>query len=75
MKHDSQPEAYYVHVWIHGIHPMLWRRFLVRSDSTLRRGGSENYLTTYLEDIKTGNTEALDYLIEDLQLWQEWNVA
>jgi hypothetical protein len=35
MEHDSQPEAYYVHVWIRGIHPMLWRRFLVRSDSTL----------------------------------------
>ena len=35
MKQDSQPEAYYVHVSIHGIHPMLWRRFLVRSDSTL----------------------------------------
>ena len=33
MEHDSQPEAYYVHVWIRGIHPMLWRRFLVRSDS------------------------------------------
>ena len=25
-----------------------------------------------LEDIKTRNTEALDYRIEDLQLWQEW---
>jgi len=35
MEHDSQPEAYYVHVWIRGIHPMLWRRFLLRSDSTL----------------------------------------
>ena len=35
MEHDSQPEAYYVHVWIRGIHPMLWRRFLVRSDSAL----------------------------------------
>ena len=35
MEHDSQPEAYHVHVWIRGIHPMLWRRFLVRSDSTL----------------------------------------
>src|ERR1700732_4317611 len=34
-EHDSQPEAYCVHVWIRGIHPMLWRRFLVRSDSTL----------------------------------------
>ena len=35
MEHDSQPEAYCVHVWIRGIHPMLWQRFLVRSDSTL----------------------------------------
>ena len=35
MEHDSQLEAYCVHVWIRGIHPMLWRRFLVRSDSTL----------------------------------------
>src|ERR1700752_3450903 len=35
MEHDSQPEAYYVHVWIRGIRPMLWRRFLLRSDSTL----------------------------------------
>jgi hypothetical protein len=35
MEHDPQPEAYCVHAWIRGIHPMLWRRFLVRSDSTL----------------------------------------
>jgi hypothetical protein len=35
MESNSQPEAYCVHVWIRGIHPMLWRRFLVRSDSTL----------------------------------------
>src|SRR5260370_7168639 len=35
MEDDSQPEAYYFHVWIRGIPPMLWRRFLVRSDSTL----------------------------------------
>jgi hypothetical protein len=35
MEHDSQPEGYCVHVWIREIHPMLWRRFLVRSDSTL----------------------------------------
>jgi hypothetical protein len=34
MEHDSQPEAYCVHVWIRGIHPMLWRRFVVRSDWT-----------------------------------------
>src|SRR5260370_36033928 len=35
MEHDSQPDAYCVHVWIWEIHPMLWRRFLVRSESTL----------------------------------------
>jgi Plasmid pRiA4b ORF-3-like protein len=35
MEHDSQPKVYCVYVWIRGIHPMLWRRFLVRSDSTL----------------------------------------
>ena len=35
MESNSQPEAYCVHAWIRGIHPMLWRRFLVRSDSTL----------------------------------------
>src|SRR5271166_1891011 len=38
MEHDSQPEAYHIHVWIRGIHPMLWRRFLVRSDGN---GNSE----------------------------------
>ena len=26
MEHDSPLEAYCVHVWIRGIHPMLWRR-------------------------------------------------
>src|SRR5690349_7126285 len=35
MDQPSQPEAYLVHVWIRDIHPMFWRRFLVRSDSTL----------------------------------------
>ncbi|MGH9825826.1 MAG: plasmid pRiA4b ORF-3 family protein [Blastocatellia bacterium] len=29
------PEAYLIYVWIKDIHPLLWRRFLVRSDSTL----------------------------------------
>src|SRR6266403_5639305 len=29
-------------------------------------------LDDLLEDIKTGNTEALEYRIEDLQPWQEW---
>src|ERR1700676_1131440 len=29
-------------------------------------------LDDLLEDIKTGDTEALDDPIEDLQLWQEW---
>jgi Plasmid pRiA4b ORF-3-like protein len=35
MEQPPQPEAYFVHVWIRDIHPMLWRRFLVRSDCTL----------------------------------------
>jgi Plasmid pRiA4b ORF-3-like protein len=35
MEPDLQPEAYLIHVWIREIHPMLWRRFLVRSDCTL----------------------------------------
>ena len=35
MDQPSQPEAYLVHVWMREIHPMLWRRFLVRSDCTL----------------------------------------
>jgi len=35
MEHDSQPEAYYVHVWIRGIHPMLWRRFLLLRSCTI----------------------------------------
>jgi hypothetical protein len=29
------PEAYLIYVWIKDVHPLLWRRFLVRSDSTL----------------------------------------
>lgn len=35
MEHDSEPNIYCVNIWIRAIHPMLWRRFLVRSDSTL----------------------------------------
>src|SRR4051812_31247514 len=35
MEQDSQPEAYLLHVWFREIHPMLWRRFLVRSDCTV----------------------------------------
>jgi hypothetical protein len=35
MEHDPQPEAYLLHAWIRDIHPMFWRRFLIRSDSTL----------------------------------------
>jgi hypothetical protein len=35
MENDPQPEAYLLHAWIRDIHPMLWRRFLVRSDCTL----------------------------------------
>ena len=30
-----KPEGYLIHVWIRQITPMIWRRLLVRSDSTL----------------------------------------
>ncbi len=29
------PDAYLLYAWIRDIHPLLWRRFLVRADSTL----------------------------------------
>jgi hypothetical protein len=35
MEQHSRLEAYLLHAWIRDIHPMLWRRFLVRSDCTL----------------------------------------
>jgi hypothetical protein len=35
MEQHPQPEAYLLHAWIRDIHPMLWRRFLLRSDCTL----------------------------------------
>ena len=35
MDATAQATVYLIHAWIRGIHPMLWRRFLVRSDSTL----------------------------------------
>ena len=31
----AAPDAYLVYVWIRDIHPLLWRRVLVRTDSTL----------------------------------------
>jgi hypothetical protein len=31
----AAPDAYLVYVWIRDIHPLLWRRLLVRADSTL----------------------------------------
>ena len=35
MVQESCSEVYQVHVWIRQISPMIWRRLLVRSDSTL----------------------------------------
>ena len=35
MVHEATPEVYQLHVWIRQISPMIWRRLLVRSDSTL----------------------------------------
>jgi Plasmid pRiA4b ORF-3-like protein len=35
MMQDAKSESYQVHVWIRKISPMIWRRLLVNSDSTL----------------------------------------
>jgi hypothetical protein len=35
MTHETVPEVYQFHVWIQQISPMIWRRLLVRSDSSL----------------------------------------
>lgn len=35
MNQESSPEVYQLHVWIRQISPMIWRRLLLRSDSTL----------------------------------------
>src|SRR4051794_41043499 len=35
MADETTPEVYLLHVWIRQISPMIWRRLLVRSDSTL----------------------------------------
>ena len=35
MTHETVPEVYLFHVWIRQISPMIWRRLLVRSDSSL----------------------------------------
>src|SRR5512135_2474026 len=35
MADETTPEVYQLHVWIRQISPMIWRRLLVRSDSTL----------------------------------------
>src|SRR3974377_1168243 len=35
MTHEAVPEVYQFHIWIRQISPMIWRRLLVRSDSSL----------------------------------------
>jgi Plasmid pRiA4b ORF-3-like protein len=35
MDKNPHPDVYQLHVWIRQISPMIWRRFLIRSDSTL----------------------------------------
>ena len=35
MKNESGAEVYLLHVWIRQISPMIWRRILVRSGSTI----------------------------------------
>lgn len=32
--HDDLVEIYQLRIWIKGISPMIWRRLLVKSDST-----------------------------------------
>jgi hypothetical protein len=35
MAEEAAPEVYQLHVWIHQISPMIWRRLRVRDESTL----------------------------------------
>jgi hypothetical protein len=35
MTNESSTEVYRLHVWIRKISPMIWRRLLVQSDSTI----------------------------------------
>jgi hypothetical protein len=35
MADETLPEIYLLHVWIRQSSPMIWRRLLVRGDSTL----------------------------------------
>jgi hypothetical protein len=35
MTFETHAEVYRLHVWIRQISPMIWRRLLVRSDSTI----------------------------------------
>ena len=35
MAHEATSEVYQIHVWIRHISPMIWRRLLLRADSTL----------------------------------------
>jgi hypothetical protein len=36
MSEEAPPvTAYQLHVWLRGISPMIWRRLLVRSDTTI----------------------------------------
>lgn len=35
MNEESAVGIYQIHVWIHRISPMIWRRILVRTDSTI----------------------------------------
>ena len=34
-EHCNSPVAYQLRVWLQGVSPMVWRRLLVRSDSTI----------------------------------------
>jgi hypothetical protein len=34
-EHGTAPVVYQLRVWLQGVSPMVWRRLLVRSDSTI----------------------------------------
>lgn len=55
--HDDLVEIYQLRIWIKGISPMIWRRLLVKSDSTtadlhhtiqITMGGDDDHLNQFI---------------------------
>ena len=57
-------------VSVRNFFPTMTAAFLERRTAAPWR--VRELLDDLLEDIKAGDTEALDYRIEELQPWQEW---